>query len=116
MSWLAAFQRGAKSFPRLALIPRSGLTNKYFANCHRVFSRVLDALSCTGFHELLTFRLGTKQETGIIAAFLPFDLVRSGLGAWENRRTEIFNCSFVLAAREIDQNCTPLKFLTLLVS
>ena len=103
MSWLAAFQRGDHKFHRLALIPRSGLTNKYFDDCKRVFSRVFDALSCTSFHELMTFRLGTKQETGIIAAFLAFDSVRSGVGAWKNRRTELFNRLFFLAARAIDK-------------
>ena len=42
----------------------------------------------------MTFRLGTKQETGIIAACLAFDSVRSGVGAWKNRRTELFNRFF----------------------
>ena len=64
-------------------------------------TRVFDALSCTSFHELLTFRLGTKQETDIIVAFLAFDSVRRGIS--ENRRVARFNRTFAVATKEIDK-------------
>ena len=76
-----------------------------------------DCLSCAEnpslytLPRLLTFRLGTEQEPGIVTVFL----VGSGVSAGKTHARNISIVLFVQAAREVDQNCTPLKFLTLLV-